>query len=336
MMLLGTAALAVPCYFAKQSQILCYIIVGALVGTVKDERGLSWAEQMHLSVETSAALYDLGILFVLFMAGMDVDIGALKKAWKLVLINGCAQIFCNLGAWVAICVAVSGKGSFFDGMKMPGVGTFFFGICCTLSSTILVLGALKKRGEMSTSHGQIILGLMVMQDLTAVLSIAVMVNAFGPTASPDVAIGAILGGLIMWIAIVLIFLVVLNRTILERVFSSLPKHASCFSSAPLPTLWAWRHFLGIFSPRGPGALSTKTLESSSRVQVLLHCPTACRLKPSLSPSRLLAWYCSSSSLARICRWVTSQSTLLLWASSLPSLLSVSFPRLPGPRDSSRV
>ena len=196
-MLIGTAVLAVPCYLAKQSQILCYIIVGALVGhrwaQPDGSPGCSWAEEMHLSTETAAALYDLGILFVLFMGGMEVDIEALKKAWKLVLINGMGQILLNLGAFCIITtIAASGPFAGMDKLYLiaetgvtdrpvsTAVSTFFFGVCCTLSSTILVLGALKKRGEMATLHGQIILGLMVLQDVTAVLSIAVMMSAFDP------------------------------------------------------------------------------------------------------------------------------------------------------------
>ena len=51
--------------------------------------------------------------------------------------------------------------------RNAGIGSFFFGICFTLSSTMLVLGALKKRGKLGTLPGQIILGLMVLQDVTA-------------------------------------------------------------------------------------------------------------------------------------------------------------------------
>ena len=36
----------------------------------------------------------------------------------------------------------------------------------------MVLGCLKKRGEMETMHGQIILGIMVLQDITAVFALA--------------------------------------------------------------------------------------------------------------------------------------------------------------------
>ena len=234
MMLIGTAALAVPCYFAKQSQILCYIIVGFFVGSVKGSSGNSLKTEMHMSDETTAVLYDLGILFVLFMGGMEVDIPALKKAWKMVLINGMGQICLNLGSFCAICIAVSGSmftGKFLSDDGYPdsdprapdGIAIFYFGICCTLSSTILVLGALKKRNEMAADHGQIILGLMVLQDVTAVLTIALLTKAFDPTAKCKKAnncdsIGVILGGLIMWMAILPVVLYLLNRYVLDRVF----------------------------------------------------------------------------------------------------------------------
>ena len=223
MMLLGTAAIAVPFYFAKQSQILCYIIVGAFVGAVKTPNGCTLAEEMHLSVATSSALFDLGILFVLFMGGMEVDLQALKKSWFLVLVNGMGQICLNLASFCIICMAFSSKGMAFEGMENPGVGTFFFGICCTLSSTILVLGGLKKRNEMAAMHGQIILGLMVLQDITAVLAIAVMASAFNPTVPSDKPIGVVLGGLIMWLVILPLFLFVLNKYALDPLFKFFAK-----------------------------------------------------------------------------------------------------------------
>ena len=153
MLLLGTAFLAVPMYLAKQSQIICFIIVGAFVGL------MDYHTKMQLSVKTSNALFDLGILFVLFMGGMEVDIGALIKGWKVVLINGIGQIGLNTAIFAGMAAGL--QNSAFEGVGVPGI--VYFGICSTLSSTILVLGALKKRGEMEALHGQVILGLMVMQ-----------------------------------------------------------------------------------------------------------------------------------------------------------------------------
>lgn len=99
---------------------------------------------------------------------------------------------------------------------MGDAGVVYFGLCSTLSSTILVLGALKSRGEMESLHGQIILGIMVMQDITAVMAIAIM-GAFDPNAV-DVNIGQTVGFILLWFALLLLFLYLLNRFVLDRIF----------------------------------------------------------------------------------------------------------------------
>ena len=211
MMLLGTAILAVPMYLAKQSQIICYIIVGGFIGL------LDLHTEMHLSVKTSNALFDLGILFVLFMGGMEVDIGALLKGWQVVLINGLGQIGLNVAIFAGMAAGL--QNSAFKDVGTPGI--VYFGICCTLSSTILVLGALKKRGDMESLHGQVILGLMVMQDITAVLAIAIM-PAFDPRAV-GANIGETIGFLLMWFAVLLIFLYLFHRFLLNHIFNFFAK-----------------------------------------------------------------------------------------------------------------
>ena len=89
---------------------------------------------------------------------MEVDVPGFLKNWKLVLINGLGQICLNFAVFCGLGIAT--------GTVSDAIQTIFFGIACTLSSTILVLGALKNRGEMETMHGQIILGLMVLQVLS--------------------------------------------------------------------------------------------------------------------------------------------------------------------------
>ena len=145
MMLLGTAALAVPCYLAKQSQIICYIVVGGFIQIFE------YQHKMQLSTRTASALFDLGILLVLFCGGMEVDIGALKKSWKVVLINGGGQIGLNTAVFAGMAAGL--QSGAFSGVS--GAGIIYFGLCATFSSTILVLGALKKRGEMEALHGQV-------------------------------------------------------------------------------------------------------------------------------------------------------------------------------------
>merc|ERR1719502_144034 len=55
-----------------------------------------------------------------------------------------------------------------------GLSIVYFGLCMTFSSTIAVLGMLKKKGQMESLHGQVCLGLLVLQDITAVLGLAIL------------------------------------------------------------------------------------------------------------------------------------------------------------------
>ena len=201
-MMLMLATLAIPFHLAKQSQIIAMIIVGV----VFKQTGLDVA--MELSKDTAASLFDLGILFVLFMGGMEVDLNALKRGWNLVLINGLGQILLNFGIFTGIGAALF--------PSITTVGLVYFGLCCTLSSTILVLGSLKKRGEMEAMHGQIILGLMVMQDVCAVVGIALMA-AFDPNAY-GVDIAKSVGYIMLWLVVLVICLVLLNRFVLDALF----------------------------------------------------------------------------------------------------------------------
>ena len=54
------------------------------------------------------------------------------------------------------------------------VALLYFALCLTLSSTILVIGTLKNSGQMETAHGQVALGLMVIQDIVAVVALAIL------------------------------------------------------------------------------------------------------------------------------------------------------------------
>lgn len=144
LMLLALALLSLVFKKFKQSNIIACIIIGGGVG------GLKLHETWQLSRTTMNALIELGITLVLFMGGLEVDIDALRKYLKLTLINGCGQIISH---WLLFM----GIGAI-TGIVQNVVAIVVFGLVCTFSSTILVLGALKNRGDMETLHGQIILG----------------------------------------------------------------------------------------------------------------------------------------------------------------------------------
>lgn len=205
-MLLAAAIVAIILSYAKQASLFAFIIVGIIGGAV----GLK--DIINTNVMT--AFVDVGITLLLFMAGMEVDIPGLIKRWQLLLINGMGQI-------IGLFIITVGFGAVYMGidtefMKAAGLpegnataALLYFGLCLTLSSTILVVGNLKQTGQIAQEHGQIALGLMVLQDITAVVALAILgvLKPPEPGTEPPVLgveIGLIFGKMIA-LAVILYF-----------------------------------------------------------------------------------------------------------------------------------
>ncbi|EKX43282.1 hypothetical protein GUITHDRAFT_110696 [Guillardia theta CCMP2712] len=216
MMLIALGVLSVLFHFAKQSNIIACIIIGAVVGA------MGWDQDMYLSKATSQAFIELGIMWIRLVHGRDG-----------VLINGFGQIALNFAVFAGLAAGT--------GTTKDTVATVYFGLACTFSSTILVLGALKSRGEMETSedavdlwgagvelgvgvvemwrllHGQIILGLMVLQDITAVLALSIL-SGFDKSVENPPPIGQVIGVIIGELIAIMVVLIFLNKFVLTPLF----------------------------------------------------------------------------------------------------------------------
>lgn len=152
------AVLALLAFKLKQPTILAFLATGILAGL--------YGERFRFPEELMDAFTEVGIIMLLFLAGLEVDLRKFRQHLRAVLITGAGQIILNSAAGFLLAW-------FFLGLKNTG-SAFFFGLCLTFSSTIIVIGALKSRRETKSLHGQLILGLMVLQDIVAVLSISVI------------------------------------------------------------------------------------------------------------------------------------------------------------------
>ena len=205
-MLLAGAVVAIILSYAKQASLFAFIIVGVVAGIV--------GVRTVINTNVMTAFVDIGITLLLFMAGMEVDIPGLIKRWKLLLINGFGQIIglfiisLGLGAlYVGIDATYMTDAGLSADNAMPAL--IYFALCLTLSSTILVIGTLKSTGQISQEHGQVALGLMVLQDIVAVVALAILATLKPPApgiAPPNLGIEvALIFGKMFALAIVLYF-----------------------------------------------------------------------------------------------------------------------------------
>jgi monovalent cation:H+ antiporter-2, CPA2 family len=142
-----------------QPVLLGYLIGGMIVGPT----GLGLIKEV-IQVETLA---QFGVAFLLFALGVEFSLAELKKVRAIALGGGAAQITLTILVTVLVCGVTGAWG------VLPAKGVFL-GAILSLSSTAVVLKCLMERNETETPHGQVMLGILVVQDLALGLMIAAL------------------------------------------------------------------------------------------------------------------------------------------------------------------
>ena len=102
---------------------------------------------------------------------MEFDIGSITKRARLVLTNGIGQIVLALLLLFLVAQALL-QGESFMPQGESFSTLFYFALCLTLSSTIIIRTALDTRGGGDSLQGQIVMGITVLQDLVAIILLA--------------------------------------------------------------------------------------------------------------------------------------------------------------------
>ena len=157
----------------KQPVLLGYIIGGMVVGP----SGLGLIKEI-VQVETLA---QFGVAFLLFALGVEFSLTELKKVKAIALGGGTLQIILTILVTVLVCGITGAWGT------LPAKGVFL-GSILSLSSTAVVLKCLMERNETETPHGQVMLGILVVQDLALGLMLAVLPALHQPGEAIGVAV----------------------------------------------------------------------------------------------------------------------------------------------------
>ena len=141
-----------------QPVLLGYLLSGMVVGPA----GLGLIKEI-VQVETLA---QFGVAFLLFALGVEFSFSELKKVQAISLGGG--------GLQITLTILVTTLVSLFMGWVSSPAQGVFLGAILSLSSTAVVLKCLMERNETETPHGQVMLGILVVQDLALGLMLAVL------------------------------------------------------------------------------------------------------------------------------------------------------------------
>ncbi len=151
--------LGVSAHLLRQPLILAYLVAGFLLGP----SGLRWVK----SQESIQTISELGLIFMLFMIGLEIDLKKIISAGKVIAVTATTQILgcCALGVLLFWLLGLPLSGGRWDAL--------YLGAAVSLSSTVIIVKVLYDKRELDTLPGRITLGVLVLQDLFAILFLAV-------------------------------------------------------------------------------------------------------------------------------------------------------------------
>ncbi|HEX9597583.1 MAG TPA: cation:proton antiporter, partial [Anaerolineales bacterium] len=153
--------------WTRQPLILGYIAAGIVIGPAQ---GLGWLASPD-DIET---ISELGLILLLFMIGLEIDLKKLREAGKTVLAAGVGQFLICVALGLAVMPLLGFR--FGEGHFAP----LYMAVAAALSSTMIVVKLLYDKFELDTLPGRITLGILVFQDIWAILFLALQPNLQNP------------------------------------------------------------------------------------------------------------------------------------------------------------
>lgn len=133
-----------------------------LIGIVLAPAALGWLQGGH----TIEVLSEIGVILLMFLAGLESDLGVLKKNFKPALLVALAGVIVPLLVFWGVTTM----------MGYAFSTAIFYGIVFAATSVSITVEVLQEYGKLSTKAGSIILGAAVVDDILAVLALSIFAS----------------------------------------------------------------------------------------------------------------------------------------------------------------
>jgi len=165
--ILAATVMAYIGHAIKQPLLLCYLIAGIVIGP---KIGFGFIKDVY-DIET---ISHFGLILLLFLIGLEIDIHKLKDSGKSLVVSGITQfpITALIGLGFFLLIGFSMGGGKYD--------LIYIACCCALSSTAIVVKLLYSKFELDTLAGRITLGVLVFQDIWAIVLLGIQPNLADP------------------------------------------------------------------------------------------------------------------------------------------------------------
>lgn len=165
-------AAAVTIIFSKLKQplILGYLIAGMIIGPNTPPFALI------TDMDLINSLASLGIVLLMFTLGLEFTLGRLREIGLFAIAIGTIEmaLMIGIGFWVGILLGMAESTS------------LLLGAILAISSTAVVVKTMQEYGTLTRQHSQIVVGILVVEDVAAVVILA-LISGFGSTTAAPVS-----------------------------------------------------------------------------------------------------------------------------------------------------
>lgn len=156
----------------KQSMVVGYLLAGMIIGPYTPPFSLI------KNVETINVFAELGIIVLLFVIGIEFPIAKLRQIGRISMIVGLTE---SIGTMLITFFVAQNLGfTVFDSM--------FLALAMSITSTVVTIKILEEMGKIKERSSILILGVLIVEDIIAVTTLAILQSIAAASGTGDISI----------------------------------------------------------------------------------------------------------------------------------------------------
>lgn len=158
----------------KMPQVVGALLAGIILGP-------AMLDMLH-ETEFISQMAALGVIVLMFTAGLETDISELKKTGKVSLVVAVLGVIVPLVLGV-IVASIFNRGDLADATTSIVLQNIFIGIILTATSVSITVETLKEMGKLNTRAGNTILGAALIDDILGVVGLTIITSMADPSVN---------------------------------------------------------------------------------------------------------------------------------------------------------
>lgn len=220
----------------KLPLVVAYLLAGVAISFV------SLIDPHHSQV--FEILPEIGIAFVLFLIGMELDLREIKSLGFPIIVSAIGQIIISTLAGFALAGALG----------FQATESIYLGLGLAFSSTVVVIKMLIEKRDLASLYGKLSIGILLIEDLVAI-AVLMIISVGGSAFSLGFQQSLPLITLVLKAVGLFVLTFLLARFVLEKVFDSVARSVEllfltaitwCFAFTSLAVVLGFSVVIGAF------------------------------------------------------------------------------------------